>query len=401
MVLNQETQVQPAKKSFPLKPKHQDSTSTMKTLQKKPAIPSDLARAWSELNTPPMFDEIYSASADEILPDTEPFQEEDINDVWGNLNCIPPAEAEGVVLFEAMVPTTDENEIEFDPLSHLISGEPFQFLTEQDVIEQSLFESGLDFTSICSNSGFTSFCSNTDLIVAPVIPEPIASTSVFLSEIVQPVEQEPLNTIETSELKFITSPTVSESPADQQFTPSSTPPTTLLPFTSNLEEDTIIPHQPPSLLCGFPPTPSTTEDDSKDDPTWSPESLQELYQASTSKATVYAKKTKLHTVTKPSMKATKPSTKRKPGRPERQEPFIITEVPSRRCMNVSEEELQGLKYRRMRDLNNKASKDCRARRKNKQAQLEEELEQLEVRNRELREKLAMMQEQAAYYSQQQ
>lgn len=393
MVLSQETQALPAKRSFPLKPKTQDSTSAMKTLPKKPAITSEeLARAWSELNTPPMLDDFFSApDEDEMLADTEPFTE-DINDVW-NLNCISEAEGMESVLFEAMVPTADVNE--FDPLSHLVSSEPFQCLIDDqahDVIEQSLMESGLDFTALWGN---------TDLTLAPVIPEPIASTSIFLSELLQPVEQEskPLETIDTSGLKFITTPTVTDSLTDHKFTLPPVPASTFLPSTSILEDDTIIPHQPLSLLCGFPPSTSITEDDSKDDPTWGPEGLQDFFnaRASTSKAPVYAKKTKLHTVTKPSMKATKPLTKRKPGRPEREEPFIITEVPSRRCMNVSVEELQVLKYRRMRDLNNKASKDCRARRKNKQADLEEEMELLEDHNRQLRLKLAMMEKEMAYY----
>jgi len=145
----------------------------------------------------------------------------------------------------------------------------------------------------------------------------------------------------------------------------------------------------PNPNQNFNPNADHSDDEFKDDPTWVPESLQDFYKepvASTSKASVCAKKTKLHTVTKSPMK-------KKPGRPERQEPFIITQVPKKSC--VSQEELEVLKYRRMRDLNNRASQLCRAKRKNKLALQEEELNDLQIKNQELKQKLAAMQEEAA------
>jgi hypothetical protein len=85
--------------------------------------------------------------------------------------------------------------------------------------------------------------------------------------------------------------------------------------------------------------------------------------------------------------------KRKRGRPERQEPFQLTEVPAearrrRRVpsgLGLSRDDIDSLKFRRMRDLNNVASKRCRERRKNKMTQLQEEMFELEERNRMLKE----------------
>merc|ERR1719273_1921646 len=104
-----------------------------------------------------------------------------------------------------------------------------------------------------------------------------------------------------------------------------------------------------------------------DDPDWMPE--EELLQPSTSKARrpSCARKPAIRSVQKTSMK-------KKPGRPEREGPYNIPSIPTRNArMGMSEEELQGLKYRRMRELNNQASKACRAKRKNKQQAMEEEL----------------------------
>merc|ERR1712218_164132 len=83
--------------------------------------------------------------------------------------------------------------------------------------------------------------------------------------------------------------------------------------------------------------------------------------------------------------------KKKPGRPEREGPYNIPPIPTRNArMGMSEEEIQGLKYRRMRELNNQASKACRAKRKNKQQALEEELVVEKERNLRLRQKLDSM-----------
>merc|ERR1712004_152618 len=104
-----------------------------------------------------------------------------------------------------------------------------------------------------------------------------------------------------------------------------------------------------------------------DDPDWMPE--EELLQPSTSRAR------RPSSARKPAIRSVqKTSTKKKPGRPEREGPYNIPPIPTRNArMGMSEEELQGLKYRRMRELNNQASKACRAKRKNKQQAMEEEL----------------------------
>merc|ERR1711963_48661 len=121
-----------------------------------------------------------------------------------------------------------------------------------------------------------------------------------------------------------------------------------------------------------------------DDPDWMPE--EELLQPSTSRVRrpSCARKPAIRSVQKTSMK-------KKPGRPEREGPYHIPPIPTRNArMGMSEEELQGLKYRRMRELNNQASKACRAKRKNKQAMLEEELVTEQEKNLRLRQKLENM-----------
>jgi len=131
-----------------------------------------------------------------------------------------------------------------------------------------------------------------------------------------------------------------------------------------------------------------------DDPDWMPEV--ELLEATTSRARqpVYARKSAIHSVKRTSMK-------KKPGRPEREGPYQIPTIPSRNAMSgMSEEEIQGLKYRRMRELNNQASKACRAKRKNKQQSLEEELVVEQDKNLRLRQKLRAMEKEYAQYKKQ-
>merc|ERR1712004_837468 len=126
------------------------------------------------------------------------------------------------------------------------------------------------------------------------------------------------------------------------------------------------------------------------DPDWMPE--EELLQPSTSRARrpSCARKPAIRSVQKTSMK------KKKPGRPEREGPYNIPAIPTRNArMGMSEEELQGLKYRRMRELNNQASKACRAKRKNKQQAMEEELVVEQEKNIRLRQQLEIMEEKYA------
>merc|ERR1712192_118377 len=128
-----------------------------------------------------------------------------------------------------------------------------------------------------------------------------------------------------------------------------------------------------------------------DDPDWMPEA--ELLEATTSRAKqpAYARKSTIHSVKRTSMK-------KKPGRPEREGPYQIPTIPSRNArIGMSEEEIQGLKYRRMRELNNQASKACRAKRKNKQQTLEEELVMEQEKNLRLRQRLETMQKDYARY----
>merc|ERR1712223_1432713 len=126
-----------------------------------------------------------------------------------------------------------------------------------------------------------------------------------------------------------------------------------------------------------------------DDPDWMPE--EELLQPSTSKERrpSCARNPAIRSVQKTSMK-------KKPGRPEREGPYHIPAIPTRNArMGMSEEELQGLKYRRMRELNNQASKACRAKRKNKQQAMEEELVVEQEKNLRLRQQLEVMEEKYA------
>merc|ERR1719422_1041282 len=126
-----------------------------------------------------------------------------------------------------------------------------------------------------------------------------------------------------------------------------------------------------------------------DDPDWIPE--EDLLQPSTSTARrpSYTRKPAIRSVRKTSMK-------KKPGRPEREGPYNIPPIPTRNArMGMSEEELQGLKYRRMRELNNQASKACRAKRKNKQQAMEEELVVEQEKNLRLRQQLETMEEKYA------
>lgn len=99
--------------------------------------------------------------------------------------------------------------------------------------------------------------------------------------------------------------------------------------------------------------------------------------------------------------------KRKRGRPARESPLDITpKLPrltssvrasdtevtyySDSCGALTDNEVSALKYRRMRDLNNEASKRCRETRKNKQSNREKELEEIQVKNAKLRKVVKIM-----------
>jgi len=83
------------------------------------------------------------------------------------------------------------------------------------------------------------------------------------------------------------------------------------------------------------------------------------------------------------------------GRPERKTPRMITEIPMKGSALLSQSELRNLKYRRMRDLNNEASKKCRQKRKQKQSVMEEVCQEEEEKNKMLKQKLEEMESQLA------
>ena len=86
----------------------------------------------------------------------------------------------------------------------------------------------------------------------------------------------------------------------------------------------------------------------------------------------------------------KKPTNKKVGRPERQTPLEITEVPRAGSVSVTPSEMRKLKYRRMRDLNNEASKKCRRNRKQKLNVKEQECQEEEEKYKMLKEKLQQM-----------
>eukprot|EP00092_Neocalanus_flemingeri_P025296 GFUD01027428.1.p1 GENE.GFUD01027428.1~~GFUD01027428.1.p1 ORF type:complete len:359 (+),score=124.76 GFUD01027428.1:158-1234(+) len=96
-------------------------------------------------------------------------------------------------------------------------------------------------------------------------------------------------------------------------------------------------------------------------------------------------------------KRSKPSLKRSVGRPERQTPLEITEVPRKGSVCLTPDQMRSLKYRRMRDLNNEASKKCRKNRKVKQSVKEQSWQELEEKNRMLKEKMLTKESEVAVW----
>lgn len=336
------------------------------------------------LNTPPM-EYVSPASAEDASyfdsgeADTEPMCAEE--EVWGNLGCVSPVDAEGIedvkeakvdlnavldfnlerreeVIYEFTLPVeADENNsfsLNLEPDLNLLGTH------DQDIIRDTLMMSGIDIGQIDVNN-LTS------------LPEPIPSTSIFIQGSCPAAEDDYMETVNPIEVEGML-PSMEFEAAQTDCT------TTYLPSTIPDEE---------------------VEEADPNDPDWS---LADLLNVAASpsrrRQRVMTPKAKLLHQTKPNLNSVKKEEmkRRRPGRPERQEPFTITVVPSRKATSsISEEDLQSLKYRRMRDLNNKASKDCRARRKNKNQLAEEELEQLTEKNLLLRQKLAKMEKEADYY----
>jgi len=70
--------------------------------------------------------------------------------------------------------------------------------------------------------------------------------------------------------------------------------------------------------------------------------------------------------------------KRRVGRPINHNPITVTEIP--RACKLSDNELKALKYQRTRELNNKASRRFRLKKKEREMQSQQELEQLRAQN---------------------
>jgi len=86
-------------------------------------------------------------------------------------------------------------------------------------------------------------------------------------------------------------------------------------------------------------------------------------------------------------KKSKPKMKRSVGRPERQTPYEITQLPKKGTICITPDQLTVLKHKRMRGLNNEASKRCRKNRKDKLKAQEQECQEQEERNKMLKEQL--------------
>merc|ERR1719195_2222430 len=82
--------------------------------------------------------------------------------------------------------------------------------------------------------------------------------------------------------------------------------------------------------------------------------------------------------------------RKKVGRPARGKPIEVTQIPTALREKLSEVELTSLKYRRMRDLNNEASRKCRENRKRKAATADVEMEREMEKNRQLKATLEKM-----------
>lgn len=166
-----------------------------------------------------------------------------------------------------------------------------------------------------------------------------------------------------------------------------------IPSDEEEEQTDILQKAIDTIGCDFVTTaPAQDEDHNIDmnDPEWLPE--EEYQQANT---VIYAKKTKLQSVERVSMK-------KRVGRPCRTEPIKITELPegikrgrvvSSEGIMLSPEQIDQLRYRRMRDLNNEASKKCRAKRKTKLQQAEHEMSIEQEKQLQLKKKVEDMESQ--------
>jgi len=89
--------------------------------------------------------------------------------------------------------------------------------------------------------------------------------------------------------------------------------------------------------------------------------------------------------------------RKKAGRPVNKNPITVTEIPRGAIGKLSDEEIKALKYRRMRELNNKASRRFRQKKKEEERNHQEILKEFQERNMELKLKLAQMEEDVAMW----
>lgn len=83
------------------------------------------------------------------------------------------------------------------------------------------------------------------------------------------------------------------------------------------------------------------------------------------------------------------------GRPAEKTPITVTEIPAEG--NWSDQELKALKYRRTRDLNNKASRRFRERKKKEEQEAQAELVSLRSYNMKLQQKYKEMETELAFW----
>jgi len=86
---------------------------------------------------------------------------------------------------------------------------------------------------------------------------------------------------------------------------------------------------------------------------------------------------------------------RRVGRPVNNNPITVTEIPE--ACKLSAKELKALKYQRTRELNNKASRRFRLKKKERELQSQQELEQLRAQNYLLQLTLDSMEREVAFW----
>jgi len=123
-------------------------------------------------------------------------------------------------------------------------------------------------------------------------------------------------------------------------------------------------------------------------------SLEEITEDSNNTLPV-VKEVKLEPVDNVDIEVIDNTRRNKVGRPTELTPIKVTEIPSEG--NLSVQELRALKYRRTRDLNNKASRRFREKKKKEDQDTQAELMELQARNFLLKQKYADMEAEVAMW----